>query len=410
MSLRILWVKMGGLWPPTSGGRLRSFHIVSELARHHRVILLTTHGPADDPDELYTPLRGCARIDSMPYRIPKSGSAQFAVTLLRSWMSRLPVDVFKFRLPTLSREVRRLVEAGAVDVCVADFLSATPNVPFEGPVPAIFFAHNVEHQIWKRLAARARRPWVRAFLDLEWRKMRRYEADVCARAALTAAVSDADRSLLAADAPGAKVRTIPTGVDTVYFAPDGMREAPHEIVFTGSMDWYPNEDAVLYFTDAILPRIRREVPDASFTVVGRNPTRRLRATLAGKNIRVTGTVDDVRPYIAGAAVFAVPLRIGGGTRLKIFEALAMGKAVLSSTMGAEGLPLVPGEHFVRADEPEEFASALVSLLRDPDRRRRLGKAGRQLVEERYTWEEVARRFADLCTEAVAAGHRTHGSP
>ncbi|OLC28314.1 MAG: hypothetical protein AUH31_09570 [Armatimonadetes bacterium 13_1_40CM_64_14] len=408
MSLRILWVKMGGLWPPTSGGRLRSFHIVSELARHHRVTLLTTHGPSDDPDELRAQLQGCARIDSLPYGIPKSGSAQFAVTLLRSWMSTQPVDVFKFRLPALSREVRQLVKGGAVDVCVADFLSATPNVPFDSPVPAVFFAHNVEHQIWKRLAERARRPWERMFLDHEWRKLRRYEAQVCARAVLTAAVSDADRSLLAADAPGAAVRTIPTGVDTAYFAPDGMREAPNEIVFTGSMDWYPNEDAVQHFADAILPRIRREVPDASFTVVGRNPTRRLRATLAGKNIRVTGTVDDVRPYIAGAAVFAVPLGIGGGTRLKIFEALAMGKAVLSSTIGAEGLPLVPGEHFVRADEPEEFASAVVSLLRDPNRRRRLGAAGRQLVEERFSWQEVARRFADLCTEAVTAGHRTPG--
>jgi glycosyltransferase involved in cell wall biosynthesis len=247
------------------------------------------------------------------------------------------------------------------------------------------------------------------FLDHEWRKLRRYEAQVCARAVLTAAVSDADRSLLAADAPGARVRTIPTGVDTAYFAPDGMHETPNEIVFTGSMDWYPNEDAVLHFADAILPRIRREVPDASFTVVGRNPTRRLQATLVGKNVRVTGTVDDVRPYIAGAAVFAVPLRIGGGTRLKIFEALAMGKAVLSSTIGAEGLPLVPGEHFVRADEPEEFAGAVVSLLRDSDRRRRLGAAGRQLVEERYSWQEVARRFADLCAEAVAARPRTLGS-
>jgi sugar transferase (PEP-CTERM/EpsH1 system associated) len=409
MTLRILWVKMGGLWPPTSGGRLRSFHIVTELARHHRVILLTTHGPSENPDELHSRLQGCALIDSMPYGIPKTRSARFAVTLLRSWMSPLPVDVSKFRLLTLSRQVRQLVEAGAVDVCVADFLSATPNVPFDSPVPAIFFAHNVEHQIWKRLAERERRPWVRAFLDHEWRKMRRYEAHVCARAALTATVSDADRSLLAADAPGAEVWTIPTGVDTAYFAPDGVRESPHEIVFTGSMDWYPNEDAVLYFADAILPRVRREVPDASFTVVGRNPTRRLRAMLAGRNIRVTGTVDDVRPYVAAAAVFAVPLRVGGGTRLKIFEALAMGKAVLSSTIGAEGLPLVPGEHFVRADEPEEFASAMVCLLRDPDRRRRLGTTGRQLVEERYSWQEVARRFADLCAHAVAAGPRTHGS-
>jgi len=145
------------------------------------------------------------------------------------------------------------------------------------------------------------------------------------------------------------------------------------------------------------------VPDVSLTVVGRSPRARLRAAARAADVRVTGTVADVRPHVAEAAVFVVPLRVGGGTRLKIFEALSMGKAVVSTTVGAEGLPLVPGEHYLRADEPADFARAVVALLRDPARRRRLGAAGRDLVEARYGWAMVTRAFENRIEEAAAAG-------
>jgi glycosyltransferase involved in cell wall biosynthesis len=168
------------------------------------------------------------------------------------------------------------------------------------------------------------------------------------------------------------------------------------------MDWYPNEDAITHFIDAILPAIRREIPQVGLTVVGRNPTDRLRRAAAAADVRVTGTVDDVRPYVSKAAVYVVPLRIGGGTRLKIFEALAMGKPVVSTGVGAEGLPLEPGVHFLRADEPAEFARAVVSLLGDPGRRKTLAMAGRRLIEERFSWAQVAREFEARCLEVVPA--------
>jgi glycosyltransferase involved in cell wall biosynthesis len=166
------------------------------------------------------------------------------------------------------------------------------------------------------------------------------------------------------------------------------------------MDWYPNEDAVLYFINAILPYIQREVPAVRLTVVGRNPTCRVRTAAEKVDVKVTGTVPDVRPYVSEAAVYVVPLRIGGGTRLKIFEALAMGKAVVSTTVGAEGLPLVAGEHFVQADDPIDFARNVIWLLGDPDRRKALGAAGRRLVEERYSWSQVAREFETLCEKEI----------
>ncbi len=398
--MRILWVKIGGLWPLNTGGRLRTFHTVSELSRRHRVHLMTTHGPGDDPDELVARLPHCERVLSVPHRIPKQGTAQFAISLAQSWISSLPIDIWKCRVPALRREVERLLTAGGIDVCVADFLAATPNVPFRGPVPVVLFEHNIEYMIWKRLSENASQVWRRVILDCEWRKMRRYEARACAKADLTVAVSEVDRALLAANAPGARIRPIPTGVDTTFFTPNGSGELSGSLVFTGSMDWFPNEDAILHFMDAILPRIRQEIPHVSLTVVGRSPTPRLRIAAAGAGVNVTGTVDDVRPHVAEAAVYVVPLRIGGGTRLKIFEALAMGKAVVATTVGAEGLPLIPGEHFLQADDPAGFARAVVSLLQDPAQRRSLGAAGRRLIEERYSWSHVAREFERRCEEAI----------
>lgn len=398
-SMRILWVKVGGLWPPNTGGRLRSLNIIAELAREHEVSVLTTHAPGDDPEGLKRRLPECKRVDSLAYAAPKWRDPRFPMVLLRSWFSSMPVDVWKHRVPELRAEVERRLAAGEVDLCVADFVFAAPNVPLDGPVPVVFFAHNVEYMILKRLAAAQTSPVRRALLEIEWRKMRRYEAEICRRARLTVAVSPQDRDMLAADAGNVAIRAVPTGVDTGYFKPNGTSEKPLEIVFTGSMDWHPNEDAILHFITEILPAVRRELPQASLTVVGRNPSSILRRAAAEAGVKVTGTVEDVRPYIDAAAVYVVPLRVGGGTRLKVFEALSMGKAVVSTAVGVEGLPLSPGEHYLRADEPAAFASAVVALLRNPERRRALGQAGQQLTHARYAWPQVAREFGSYCESA-----------
>jgi polysaccharide biosynthesis protein PslH len=338
---------------------------------------------------------------SIPYAVPKRGDREFPFAVARSWLSPYPVDLWKWRVDQVREQVDALIAGGDVDVCVADFLFAAANVPSGGPVPVVLFEHNVEYMIWKRLSAIEPSPLRRALFEVEWRKLRAREAAACAAADLTIAVSEPDRKLLAEIAPHSNTAAIPTGVDTSYFSPVAGRELPSRLVFTGSMDWHPNEDAVLYFADAILPLIQRHVPDISLAVVGRRPTERLREAGKKHGIIVTGTVDDVRPYIAEASVYVVPLRAGGGTRLKIFEALAMGKAVVSTTVGAEGLALTPGREYVAADDPRSFADAVVSLLRDTRRRRAIGQAGRKLVEERYSWAQVAEEFESLCSQAVA---------
>ncbi|HEY5617957.1 MAG TPA: glycosyltransferase [Vicinamibacterales bacterium] len=407
--MRILWAKMGGLWPATSGGRVRSLQIASDLARRHSVTVLTTHGPGDDPDGLARELSHCHRVISIPYAVAKRGDTEFAAAVARSWLSSYPVDLWKWRVPSLRSEVRNLIDRGAVDLCISDFLFAAVNVPMQGPVPVVLFEHNVEYLIWQRLCAVESRRWRRALIEIEWRKLRAREADACARADLTVAVSEDDRRRLEALAPGIRAVTVPTGVDTNYFTTNGHRERAAHLVFSGSMDWHPNEDAVMHFADVVLPRIRAQVPDASFTIVGRNPSPRVRELAQRAGIVVTGTVDDVRPWIGEAAVYVVPVRAGSGTRLKIFEALAMGKAVVSTTVGAEGLGLEPARHFLCADDPAAFADAVISLLRDADRRRALGQAGRSLVELNYSWPIVAGVFEKHC-EAVVARSQTPVMP
>lgn len=406
--MRILWVKAGGLLPLTSGGQIRSYHTIRELSRRHSVSLLTTHVPRlEDPDMASAALPRCdarsiAHTPSPDWRIlvwPQRPDLANAKGIARTWLSSLPVELWRWQVPALREAVRAALASGGFDLCVADFLAAVPSVPDQRRVPVVLFEHNVEHLIWKRLAERAA-PWRRPAIELESRKLRRYERRACRRATITIAVSEADRARLASLAPEARVRATPTGVDVDHFAPNSRSERDASLVYVGSMDWFPNEDAALQLIDVILPLVRAEVPHASATIVGRDPSPRLRAAASRACVRLTGTVEDVRPYLAEAAVFVAPLRVGGGTRLKLFEGLAMGKATVATTTGAEGLPLTPGEHLVLADDPHRFAREVVALVRDPARRRQLGLAGRELLVARYSWPEVVSVFEAHCLEAA----------
>ena len=407
--MRILWVKMGGLWPPTAGGRIRSLETLSCLSRHHHVTVVTTHGPGDDVDGLRRRLPECD-IVSIPFTAPRAGTPAFARALATSWCTPYPVDLWKWRAAAVHDAVRTRLDGGAVDVCVADFLVGLANIPSSWRVPVLLFEHNVEHMIWRRVAALERRPWRRALLAFEAWKVRRAERRACVAADLVVAVSEDDRRQLRALAPRSRCVAIPTGVDPGYFRPLGGREVPDRLVFTGSMDWFPNEDAIQFFIDAILPRVQRDVPGVTLSVVGRNPSAALRAAAERAGAIVTGTVDDVRPFVDEAALYIVPLRAGGGTRLKIFEALAMGKAVVSTTVGAEGLAVTPGRDIAIANHPDEFARTVIELLRNPARRGALGRAGRLLVQRRYSWEQVSLEFDRYCESAARIRHERSGTP
>ena len=244
----------------------------------------------------------------------------------------------------------------------------------------------------------------------QWRRMRSYEGAECRRAAHVVAVSEADRGTFVKDYGVTSVSAVATGVDTDFFHPSLTEAArPSEIVFTGSMDWMPNEDGITWFVQDVLPLVRSSVNGATLSIVGRNHTAGVQALATERGgIVVTGTVPDIRPYLERAAVVIVPLRVGGGTRLKIFEAMAMERAIVSTTIGAEGLPVTGGDDIRIADDATAFAAAVVQLLRDAPGARAIGIAAAAQVRQHFGWERVTSVFADAC-ESTLSRWRARGA-
>lgn len=403
--MKILWVKAGGLVPLDTGGKIRSYHILKELARQHDVTLFTFYAahPHDSHDELR---RVLSRVECYPLAIPAPGSTGDLINYARHVFSSYPYSMAKFYGPGVAEALWKLIHTERHNVIVCDFIVAAGVIPWEFPCPKVLFSHNVEAIIWQRHFRVARNPLWKAICWREYRTMARAERTFLQRADHILTVSATDRDFFARFIDPCKITAIPTGVDADYFQPDGTAEKENMLVFTGSMDWLPNEDAVFYFADEILPRIRDQIPAVRLWVVGRRPSQRLQ-TLATQNkgIEITGTVEDIRPYLRQASVCVVPLRVGSGTRLKIFEAMAMGKAVVATSVGAEGLPVQSGKNIILADRPEEFAQSAIRLLMDREARRRMGREARQLVEQKYSWASAANCFDSVLQTMARPGTR-----
>ena len=390
--MRILWLKSDLLLPLDKGGKLRTWHLMRHLARRHEITYLAFREPDQPAADVEGMKEVAARVETITRREPAKGTLRFYVDAALHLVDPLPYAVGKYRSAEYRRRLEALLARERFDLIVCDFLFPAVNLPKRLPCPAVMFTHNVESEIWRRHAETKTGVLGRLLYGAQYRRMLRYERRELARFDGILAVSDADRDTFTRLYPGAisqPVHVVPTGVDTDYFEPASSDPQSRAMVFTGSMDWLPNEDAMLYFCREVLPAIRAEIADASLAIVGRTPTPAVKKLAEEHGVTVTGRVDDVRPYMKEAAVYIVPLRIGGGTRLKIFEAMAMGKAVVSTTVGAEGLPVTDGEHVRLADEPAAFARAVVHLMRDLDERRRIEAAARALVVARYDWSAVA---------------------
>ena len=405
--MKLLWLNAGLLLPLDKGGKLRTWHVMRHLAARHDITYLSFADASLSEADRAGMREVCSTLLTIPRTDPGKGTWRFYADAAGYVVDRAPYAVAKYRSDAYRAELERLIAAERYDAIICDFLPPVVNLPARLPCPTIVFTHNVESEIWRRHAEQATNPMSRFMLTQQWQRMLRFERDALANFDLVLAVSEADRDTFERLYPGAlraPVHVVQTGVDTQYFSPLSATPARRaHLVFTGSMDWLPNEDGMVYFVREILPLIRRSEPEASLSIIGRAPTPAVRRLADEAGIEVTGSVDDVRPHLAAGSVYVVPLRIGGGTRLKIFEALAMGKAVVSTSVGAEGLPMTPGQHFLQADSPEDFAKAVLALLEDVPRRRAIGEAGRRLVEARYSWAQVGREFERLCEE-VASPH------
>ncbi len=395
--LRVLFASKRFLLPMDTGGKIRTGKILEQLKDTFDITLVSSVERARDDRYLGEVGRLCHEFHGVPWTEVPKYTPRFYGSVLRRTLSRYPVTVIGDYSRPFAAKLEELAATNRYDLLVCDFLQ--PSINFRGisGYPTLLFQHNVESEIMRRHFETARNPLLRLFWRDQWRKMTRYEAHACRRFTGVVVVSETDGKLLQQEFGVRHVFPIPTGVDTEYFRPAPAPVTDASLIFTGAMDWLPNEDAIIFFADQILPRVKARVPSVTLTVVGRNPSRHLRARLGRHpEVTVTGWVEDVRPFIEKSAVYTVPLRIGGGTRIKLYEAMAMGKAVVSTPIGAEGLPLRHGEHVLLATEPDDFAAAVVGLLEDRGGRVRLERTARRFVEENFSWGRAAQAFADAC--------------
>jgi glycosyltransferase involved in cell wall biosynthesis len=397
--MRLLWLKTNLLHPIDTGGKIRTYYMLRELKQRHHVTYLALDDGTASPDAVQRAPEYCHDLVRVPHRTSSKFSFRFYVELLKNLRSPLPYAVEKYRSAEFEKQISRLQMDA--DLVVCDFLFPSVNVPEPLARPAVLFQHNVEAVIWRRHTESQRSRVGRRLFMTQWRRMRAFERTACRRYDVIVAVSPQDRAIMEREYEAPLVVDIPTGVDTEFFRSSGSESEPRHLVFSGSMDWLPNDDAMKYFARTMLPQIRAACPETVLTIVGRKPFPSLKAlSRECPHIRVTGQVDDVRPYIDRAAVYVIPLRIGGGTRLKVFEAMAMGKPIVSTSIGVEGLPIVNGTDAVIADEPDAFADAVVRLLRDPAEAKRLGEAAAAKVRARFGWAPVARSFMEACDLAM----------
>ncbi len=383
------------LYPANTGGRIRTLNILRHLARWHDITYLCNVQP-EDSSYLGQMASLGVRLVTIPWQETPRNSPQFYADLLKNVFSPLPFTVAKDYDPALRTRATELLEQGTFDLLICDFVQMAQNAIGLKSRANLLFQHNVEAQIFER-HAKTGGSWLRRrYMAHQWKKMQAYESRAGRHFTGVVAVSDQDKGIFQNRYGWGHVHTIDTAVDTDYFQPNGQSEIDRRVVFVGSLDWLPNEDGVQFFTHQIWPSIREAHPRTEFQIVGRNPSRAVTRLGSIPGVSVVGTVPDVRPYLARAAVVVVPLRIGGGTRIKIFEAMAMGKAVVSTSVGAEGLKVEPGRHFVLADSGEQFSRQVSDLLGDKVRRQRVGREARDIVRARFSAETVARQFNEIC--------------
>lgn len=385
-------------YPLNTGKRLRTYNLIRRLQEQHKITYLC-YGDG------ITALPGCPNVDLHTLASPviEQKGIRFYGALLGNLLSSKPYIVDRHFSADMSKAVRRLVETGTFDLIHCEWTPYTESIRQVLPLlPSVLSAHNVEARIWERYYSAERNPLKKAYIGIQWEKLRRYEREAGACYTEVVAVSEPDKLIFEQEYGCQRVHVVANGVDESYFSPQSRPRKPASMVFSGSMDWRPNQDGARYFIEEILPSIRKRVPQATFTVVGRKPPTWLTdMASSAPGITVTGTVDDVRPFVAESLLYVVPLRVGGGSRLKILEALSMEMPVLSTTVGAEGLDLVDGQDVILRDDPSSFAETAADMLQQPEHWSRLGKGGRRLILERYTWDSIATVMDHVWRRAVA---------
>lgn len=394
--MNILFVSITVPYPAIDGGRIRVLNLLKRLVNQgDNLTFVALKTKNTDPAGIEY-LRNLG-IDAHLVE-DESNKPKF---LYRAIFHRTPFTVAKYYSDDFARKLEELIRKKSFDIIHFEMLHSGQYLDdLSEKIPTLLSLQNIDSVVWTRLAEYSKSRIQKIGYQHQSRTFSRYEKKMCQKFNTVTCVSKIDKDILSAICSQADIDLIPNGVDLDLYRPKYEQEKENVLVFTGSMDWLPNEDAAVYFTQDVFPLIKRNIENVKFQIVGSNPTESVLKLGKQEDVVVTGRVKDIKPYIAQATVYVVPLRIGGGTRLKILEALAMGKAVVSTPVGAEGLDLSDGEDIFLAEDVESFAETIIRLMNRNELRRQVGMAGRKFMEKEYSWNKIGEKLREVYERAV----------
>jgi polysaccharide biosynthesis protein PslH len=411
--VKILWLSHFLPYPPKGGALQRSHNLLRQVARRHDVHLVSLNQGKNLPtpdriEQAIAFLRTlCRRVEVFP--IPSDAAKwRWVMMTMASYLRSSPYDVNWLTNRTMGRYLEELSKAETFDLVHVDTIGLYPYAAAFSGIPVVLNHHNVESHMMSRRFENESNSIYKAYFNREFLKIRRYERKACGECAVNLVVSDLDAIRLQENVGDVRISIIPNGVDVDYFLPKNPAGKKGEgLIFAGAMDWYPNREAVRFFLREIWPKLLEERQERPVTFLGRNPPRELLEAARDFPIRVPGFVDDVRPYLEDAGIYICPIRDGGGTRLKILDALAMGKPLVATGLAVEGLDLVDEVHYLKAETGAEFVSQIHRLESDPGLSEIVAAAGQRFVRERFSWDVIGEKLAHVYQEAIFSSGIIH---
>lgn len=383
--MKILFVTSKTPLPINEGHALRTFNLLKAAAQKHDVTLLSCvkfpveYQYKDELEKL------CAAVQQ--FDVPENRSTyRTAMSAYINLVEQRPYISRKYNLPALRKEIRRLLAHKKFDLVHLDMLPLGVFLD-EISIPTLLNEHNVESALLKRRAEGTTNPVIKWYLMGQQKRLELFESQVASRVSHVITCSEEDKLLLARMAPTQNISVVPNGVDVDWYTPTGLiQEEPSQLVFVGGMNWFPNRDAIIWFDEEIYPLLQQKAPEARLDVVGK--PQQVVSSRNSARIVMQGFVDDTRPYLEKASIVIVPIRVGGGTRLKVLEAMSMGKSIVSTTAGVEGIRVEHDRHLLIADSPADFVDSIIKLINNPHLRRKLGSAARERACSRYHWDSI----------------------
>lgn len=399
--MKVLWLSHLLPFPPQGGVMQRSFNLLKEVSKKNEVYLFALNQKAwlpmkEDVNRARNEfMKFCKRVDIFDLPSDKSKYAWYKL-VGKSFFTKNPYTVNWTMSREMQNSIKQMLKRSQVDVIHCDTIGLAEYLKNIEKIPKVLNHHNIESHMMLRRAKKENNLLKKLYFYVEGKKLKKYEKIFCPLFDRNITVSELDKNRLQSLLPNLIIDVVPNGVDVEYFQSRNREAFSNNIIFVGSMDWYPNEDAVIFFIKNIWPLVKKKCRNATFTIVGRKPGSKVKRLVNDdSSIKITGYVDDVRPFFDMSRVFVCPIRDGGGTKLKLLDAMAMEKAIVTTSVGAEGLEVKNGKHVLIADDYKSFALNIIRLYEDLNFAKYLGQNARKLVVERYSWESIGRKLNDV---------------